>query len=207
MGSVSAPRNEPAPNTPYFTPIQNPPAGTALSENPPTLFTPLKIRDVTFQNRIWVAPMCMYSADNGHLTDFHLIHLCVLFLTSLPTPMRSHIKSLPSPSHSPLSPHTLSRSIANLHPQLRIRLPRCFLNNHRSRLRAPQRPHITRRRRSLERLPNRANPAHLHLPAQPESKTRNPARTRGPQSLHLRALAPRTRKSDHGYQRSWGMAG
>ncbi|PMD31316.1 NADH-dependent flavin oxidoreductase-like protein [Hyaloscypha variabilis F] len=75
MGSVSVPRNEPAPNTPYFTPIQNPPAGTALSANPPTLFTPLKIRDVTFQNRIWVAPMCMYSADNGHLTDFHLVHL------------------------------------------------------------------------------------------------------------------------------------
>ncbi len=52
MGSITAPRNNPAPNTPYFTPIQSPPAGTALSPDPPTLFTPLKIRDVTFQNRI-----------------------------------------------------------------------------------------------------------------------------------------------------------
>ncbi|KAG0650607.1 NADPH dehydrogenase [Hyphodiscus hymeniophilus] len=70
-----APANTAAPNAPYYTPIQSPPVGTALSPNPPTIFTPLKIRDVTFQNRIWVAPMCMYSASNGHLTDFHLVHL------------------------------------------------------------------------------------------------------------------------------------
>ncbi|KUJ18605.1 NADH-dependent flavin oxidoreductase-like protein [Mollisia scopiformis] len=75
MGSTATPQNTAAPNAPYFTPIQSPPAGTALSDNPPTLFSPLKIRDVTFQNRIWVAPMCMYSADKGHLTDFHLVHL------------------------------------------------------------------------------------------------------------------------------------
>ncbi|KAF7905051.1 uncharacterized protein EAF01_005572 [Botrytis porri] len=61
--------------SPYKTPAQNPPAGTALSKDPPTLFSPLTIRDVTFQNRIWVAPMCMYSANDGHLTDFHLVHL------------------------------------------------------------------------------------------------------------------------------------
>ncbi|KAK0108629.1 hypothetical protein ONS95_003422 [Cadophora gregata] len=67
--------NSGAPNAPYFTPLQSPAAGTALVPNPPTLFSPLKIRDVTFQNRIWVAPMCTYSASNGHLTDFHLIHL------------------------------------------------------------------------------------------------------------------------------------
>ncbi|EKD20677.1 uncharacterized protein L3040_006397 [Drepanopeziza brunnea f. sp. 'multigermtubi'] len=70
-----AKRNRPAPGAPFFTPVQDPPVGTALSPNPPTLFSPLKIRDVTFQNRIWVAPMCMYSASNGHLTDFHLAHL------------------------------------------------------------------------------------------------------------------------------------
>ncbi|TGO57671.1 hypothetical protein BCON_0063g00280 [Botryotinia convoluta] len=61
--------------SPYKTPAQNPPAGTALSKDPPTLFSPLTIRNVTFQNRIWVAPMCMYSANDGHLTDFHLVHL------------------------------------------------------------------------------------------------------------------------------------
>ncbi|KAH8676571.1 NADH-dependent flavin oxidoreductase-like protein [Tricladium varicosporioides] len=69
------PKNDGAPGVSFYTPVQSPPAGSALSPNPPTLFSPLKIRDVTFQNRIWVAPMCMYSADNGHLTDFHLVHL------------------------------------------------------------------------------------------------------------------------------------
>lgn len=71
---MPTPKNEAA-DAPYFTPRQSPPAGTALKPNPPTLFTPLKIRDVTFCNRIWVAPMCTYSAQNGHLTDFHLVHL------------------------------------------------------------------------------------------------------------------------------------
>ncbi|KAH6675765.1 NADH-dependent flavin oxidoreductase-like protein [Halenospora varia] len=70
-----APKNAGAQGVAFHTPVQSPPAGSALSPNPPTLFSPLKIRDVTFQNRIWVAPMCMYSADNGHLTDFHLVHL------------------------------------------------------------------------------------------------------------------------------------
>lgn len=59
---------------PFFTPPQDPPAGTALSPNPPTLFTPIQIRSLKFQNRIWVAPMCMYSAKDGFLTPFHLMH-------------------------------------------------------------------------------------------------------------------------------------
>ncbi|RDW85143.1 NADH-dependent flavin oxidoreductase-like protein [Coleophoma cylindrospora] len=64
-----------ASDIPYYTPRQSPPAGTALGDNAPTLFTPLKLRDLTVQNRIWVAPMCTYSAQDGHLTDFHLVHL------------------------------------------------------------------------------------------------------------------------------------
>ncbi|KAK6581885.1 hypothetical protein PZA11_005582 [Diplocarpon coronariae] len=67
--------NTAAPGAAFYTPIQDPPAGSALEPNPPTLFSPLKIRDATFQNRIWVAPMCTYSASHGHLTDFHLVHL------------------------------------------------------------------------------------------------------------------------------------
>ena len=39
----------------YYTPRQDTPAGTAVSPNPPSLFTPLKIRDLTMQNRIMVA--------------------------------------------------------------------------------------------------------------------------------------------------------
>ena len=52
-----------APNTPYFTPAQKTPAGAALSANPPTLFTPIKIRDVTFQNRIWVCDSLAVSQE------------------------------------------------------------------------------------------------------------------------------------------------
>lgn len=51
--------NKPAKGTPYFTPAQDPPAGTASDpqpdgSHPPKLFQPLKLRGVTFQNRIWV---------------------------------------------------------------------------------------------------------------------------------------------------------
>lgn len=39
------------------------------------LFAPLQIRGVTLPNRIAVSPMCMYSASNGHVSDYHLVHL------------------------------------------------------------------------------------------------------------------------------------
>jgi 2,4-dienoyl-CoA reductase-like NADH-dependent reductase (Old Yellow Enzyme family) len=39
------------------------------------LFTPLKIKDITFKNRIAISPMCMYSASDGYASDFHLAHL------------------------------------------------------------------------------------------------------------------------------------
>lgn len=41
------------------------------------LFTPIKIRELTVRNRLWVSPMCMYSCENkdGVVGDFHLVHL------------------------------------------------------------------------------------------------------------------------------------
>lgn len=39
------------------------------------LFSPLKIREVEFKNRIFVSPMCQYSSDDGMPTDWHLVHL------------------------------------------------------------------------------------------------------------------------------------
>jgi 2,4-dienoyl-CoA reductase-like NADH-dependent reductase (Old Yellow Enzyme family) len=39
------------------------------------LFTPLQIRDTTFPNRAWVSPMCQYSARDGLIGDWHLVHL------------------------------------------------------------------------------------------------------------------------------------
>ena len=40
------------------------------------LFEPLTIKDVTFKNRIVMAPMCMYQSDleDGFITDWHRIH-------------------------------------------------------------------------------------------------------------------------------------
>lgn len=39
------------------------------------LFEPLQIRDITFRNRIAVAPMCQYSSENGFASEWHLVHL------------------------------------------------------------------------------------------------------------------------------------
>lgn len=39
------------------------------------LFSPLKIRDLTFRNRIGVSPMCQYSSSDGYAGDWHVVHL------------------------------------------------------------------------------------------------------------------------------------
>ena len=40
------------------------------------LFTPITLRSLTVRNRVWVAPMCQYSAaDDGLPHDWHLVHL------------------------------------------------------------------------------------------------------------------------------------
>jgi 2,4-dienoyl-CoA reductase-like NADH-dependent reductase (Old Yellow Enzyme family) len=39
------------------------------------LFTPLELRGVKVKNRVVVSPMCQYSAEDGHVTDWHLVHL------------------------------------------------------------------------------------------------------------------------------------
>ena len=41
----------------------------------PPMFTPYTLRDVTLANRIVVSPMAMYSAHDGLIKDFHLVHL------------------------------------------------------------------------------------------------------------------------------------
>ncbi|NHT16117.1 NADH:flavin oxidoreductase/NADH oxidase [Cellulomonas sp. IC4_254] len=52
---------------------------TASSTTTSLLFSPLSLRDVTFPNRLWMAPMCQYSApddgpDVGAPTDWHVQH-------------------------------------------------------------------------------------------------------------------------------------
>ncbi|MFC8680962.1 NADH:flavin oxidoreductase/NADH oxidase [Microbacterium ureisolvens] len=39
------------------------------------LFTPLTLRDVTMRNRLWVSPMCQYSAVDGVPQEWHHTHL------------------------------------------------------------------------------------------------------------------------------------
>ena len=43
--------------------------------NSPVLLSPFKVRDLTLKNRIVVSPMCQYSAVDGVVTDWHLVHL------------------------------------------------------------------------------------------------------------------------------------
>ena len=39
------------------------------------LFTPIQLGGITLPNRVVIAPMCQYSADDGSMTDWHLVHL------------------------------------------------------------------------------------------------------------------------------------
>jgi len=39
------------------------------------LFSPLDVGGLQLENRIVIAPMCQYSAEDGCMTDWHLIHL------------------------------------------------------------------------------------------------------------------------------------
>ncbi len=39
------------------------------------LFSPVSIRSVSFRNRLWVSPMCMYSAVDGVVQEWHHTHL------------------------------------------------------------------------------------------------------------------------------------
>ncbi len=41
----------------------------------PHLFDPITLRGTTFANRIWVSPMCQYSARDGVVGDWHMAHL------------------------------------------------------------------------------------------------------------------------------------
>lgn len=49
--------------------------------NKSALFTPLRVRNLDLVNRIVIAPMCQYSADDGRMSDWHLIHLGHLALS------------------------------------------------------------------------------------------------------------------------------
>ncbi len=39
------------------------------------LFTPIKIREIEFRNRIVISPMCQYTSKDGFANDWHFVHL------------------------------------------------------------------------------------------------------------------------------------
>jgi 2,4-dienoyl-CoA reductase-like NADH-dependent reductase (Old Yellow Enzyme family) len=43
--------------------------------NTPSLFSPFTVGNLRLTNRIVVAPMCQYSAEDGRMSDWHLMHL------------------------------------------------------------------------------------------------------------------------------------
>ncbi|QYS95426.1 NADH-dependent flavin oxidoreductase [Trichoderma simmonsii] len=87
MGSISESqysdfRSEVVAGLSYYTPKQRVPVGTAIldpkngvtEKSIAPAFRPISIRGLKFQNRIWVAPMCMYSCQDGMFSDFHVAH-------------------------------------------------------------------------------------------------------------------------------------
>ncbi|KAF7303243.1 NADH:flavin oxidoreductase 2 [Mycena kentingensis (nom. inval.)] len=85
--------NRAVPGYSQFIPLNQPDIGTVearrgllyplqsiLTRSPqdgdvPELFKPLEVKGVSFKNRIFTAPMCQYSSENGHATDWHFVHL------------------------------------------------------------------------------------------------------------------------------------
>src|SRR3954452_22953515 len=39
------------------------------------LFTPIRLGELDIRNRVWVSPMCQYSAEDGRPDSWHLVHL------------------------------------------------------------------------------------------------------------------------------------
>ena len=47
----------------------------ARNRPPPPMFAPIRLRGLTIPNRVVVSPMCQYSATDGTVSDWHLVHL------------------------------------------------------------------------------------------------------------------------------------
>ncbi|MSP23600.1 MAG: bifunctional salicylyl-CoA 5-hydroxylase/oxidoreductase [Myxococcales bacterium] len=49
--------------------------GRDVPADTPPMFTPLRLRELVLENRVVVSPMCQYSANDGRIDDWHLVHL------------------------------------------------------------------------------------------------------------------------------------
>jgi 2,4-dienoyl-CoA reductase-like NADH-dependent reductase (Old Yellow Enzyme family) len=57
------------------------PSGGRFASMSAALFTPYRVGSLNLRNRIVIAPMCQYSADEGRAMDWHVIHLGNLALS------------------------------------------------------------------------------------------------------------------------------
>jgi hypothetical protein len=46
-----------------------------MQHKPSSLFTPYRLRNTTFPNRLVLAPMMQYRATDGFVSDWHIVHL------------------------------------------------------------------------------------------------------------------------------------
>ena len=53
----------------------SPQADGSSNRPPPPMFAPITLRGLTIPNRVVVSPMCMYSAKDGVVNDWHVVHL------------------------------------------------------------------------------------------------------------------------------------
>jgi anthraniloyl-CoA monooxygenase len=56
-------------------PATAPIRGKGARRPPPPMFTPFRLRELVLPNRVVVSPMCQYSAKDGAIDDWHLVHL------------------------------------------------------------------------------------------------------------------------------------
>lgn len=50
-------------------------AAAQLPADVPPMFTPFRLGELLLDNRVVVSPMCQYSAEDGAIDDWHLVHL------------------------------------------------------------------------------------------------------------------------------------
>lgn len=47
----------------------------SVNDPPPPMFTPFQLRGMTVPNRVVVSPMCQFSAEDGLVNNWHMVHL------------------------------------------------------------------------------------------------------------------------------------
>ncbi|KAI5453560.1 hypothetical protein NCC49_005386 [Naganishia albida] len=71
------------PGYPTFMPANPQPVASLIKDTKaypqnggkiPRVYQELELRGTVFKNRLFAAPMCQYSSDNGHATDWHFVH-------------------------------------------------------------------------------------------------------------------------------------